>query len=192
MSWPLVYPTNTEPFAHPYRHGARVGSVAGMRNLSSLAPLFIVLALAVAGCAGENDDRVPHSALELCAPDACDDLDAPSSDAVSISPCSASDESGGVACAMVDGSCGRQPYFCDEGELQVCGGFAGLPCGEGEYCAYESFTCGAGDQTGVCRPRPEACIELYAPVCGCDGETYGNACMAAAAGTSVASEGACE
>lgn len=74
----------------------------------------------------------------------------------------------------------------------ACGGLQGLACDDGEYCHYlPGSMCGAADQTGVCRVPPEACDGNYQPVCGCDGVTYGNACTAAMAGVSVASEGEC-
>ncbi len=59
-------------------------------------------------------------------------------------------------------------------------------CTASEYCA------GAGcDVEGTCEARPQVCSSNVAPVCGCDGTTYDNACDAAEAGVRVASNGAC-
>ena len=72
-----------------------------------------------------------------------------------------------------------------------CGGFLGLGCkNPNEYCEYASH-CGSADGSGVCKTRPEFCAELVSPVCGCDGNTYGNACEANTHGVTVASDGAC-
>ncbi|MFN3197356.1 MAG: Kazal-type serine protease inhibitor family protein [Bradymonadia bacterium] len=74
---------------------------------------------------------------------------------------------------------------------QLCGSRGLEACPEGFYCDWEGDTCGADDRPGVCTPSPELCSQLYAPVCGCDGNTYSNICHAAGAGVDVVSNEAC-
>ena len=61
-------------------------------------------------------------------------------------------------------------------------------CRNDEFCEFAEGTC---EPDGECAERPEVCPELFAPVCGCDGETYGNACEASAAGVSIDQDGEC-
>jgi hypothetical protein len=73
-----------------------------------------------------------------------------------------------------------------------CGGFLGDTCTDDEYCAYqEGQLCGAADASAVCQPRPSACDAVSQPVCGCDGQSYDNDCVAAMAGTGVSASGLC-
>jgi len=83
-----------------------------------------------------------------------------------------------------------------KGNVRSCGGFTSGPaptCDEPrEYCHREiRDMCGAADAPGICRERPMVCTEEYAPVCGCDGNTYPNECAANRDGVSAASKGEC-
>jgi hypothetical protein len=81
----------------------------------------------------------------------------------------------------------------DAGAGRSCGSRGQQRCGRGEFCDFpESAQCGSFDAPGVCTEIPRACTREYAPVCGCDGQTYGNACTAAAASVSVLHKGECE
>jgi len=72
-----------------------------------------------------------------------------------------------------------------------CGGIIGIPCDDGEFCKFPPGECDFADNMGVCVAFPEACPDIYLPVCGCDGVTYSNECEADVAGVSVDHRGPC-
>lgn len=52
-----------------------------------------------------------------------------------------------------------------------------------EYCQKEDGDCNG---QGVCSVRPETCLQIWDPVCGCDGLIYPNFCVAQLNGINIA------
>jgi hypothetical protein len=96
-------------------------------------------------------------------------------------------------CAEFGDCCSDRVEICEAPVAPACGGLLGLQCAEGFYCDFDDeANCGIADQTGTCREIPADCTEAFAPVCGCNGQSFENSCVAAQAGVSVSTDGTCE
>ncbi len=98
-------------------------------------------------------------------------------------------EVGCVECRTNE-DCPSAMPICDE--HHSCAQSACGACDEGTFCLHAvPGECGRYSELSSCTLKPEVCSTDWKPVCGCDGETYGNSCLAHQAGMSVRSDGAC-
>jgi hypothetical protein len=102
-----------------------------------------------------------------------------------------------------EGACGCPEILCpfdtypadpdDDGCIDECTSLrceTNADCTDDRWCN-DDFTVGDCAAPGLCTERPLGCADVWMPVCGCDGNTYSNACHADAAGVRIAHEGRC-
>jgi hypothetical protein len=74
-----------------------------------------------------------------------------------------------------------------------CGGRLGIGCERGLFCDFQVGSCGSFLAEGTCVRIPRFCIQraTLRPVCGCNGQTYGNNCQRRQAIISKRHDGRC-
>lgn len=181
----------TEPAGSPSKVHAAGGMCGGLAGFSCAAGLYCSFAPdAMCGAADQTGTCTPI-------PEVCTEQYEP--------VCGCDDKTYGNACdaARAGISVGKKgecappaPAPAAATPVLAAGatcGTRGVPgeCGPDLYCAFKT-ACGATDSGGVCTAKATMCTKDFRPVCGCDGKTYANACMAGSAGASVASQGKCK
>jgi len=99
-----------------------------------------------------------------------------------------------LACVVCFTACkkeGAPPRYPDRPDGE-CSRAPGHACKEGFVCHYgPKAACGETGAEGACFPIPSACTKDYSPICGCDGRTYVNLCVAHSHGVSPRQAGPC-
>lgn len=186
---------------------------------SWFASLFLSAGLAVSSMAGCNSPSEPDlgESLDALTPGSISKVSPPSVMCTHDTQCTSTQYCAKAAGhCLAKGVCKARPAACPTNDAPVCGcdgagyddacaaAMAGvnvaslgackvpLPCKANADCPSDSYCKAKGcDVPGVCATRPQACIMVYMPVCGCDSKTYSNACAAASAGVNVLHDGPC-
>ncbi|HET9621137.1 MAG TPA: Kazal-type serine protease inhibitor [Kofleriaceae bacterium] len=89
-------------------------------------------------------------------------------------------------------ACGTDPHH-GQGNVETGGACVASDDCASAYCEWPDGHACTDGTAGVCTAvlAGQNCPDIVDPVCGCNGKTYPNACIAHTAGESVAYRGSC-
>lgn len=199
---------NASPFANGFcENGLECSVVSSDTNNDGWDDTFSAECQGAGRCCIDiSDGPIPFETCEVITDAACDGLGGRFHGA--NTDCSAVE-----ACCMPGGYCAELQRSCctasggtpggpgstcpsspndPDSFCEICGGLGGVPCSSPtDFCKLPVGSC-CCDFQGVCTHFGSGiCLDVFLPVCGCNGLTYGNECEATRAGVSINYWGEC-
>jgi|GEM_PF-1727268 len=137
--------------------------------------------------------------IAACGPTPSSDEGGDPTEAASTSAGSTDD--GGASEVTGEATSAALTTSADSSDGSESSGLVSFQCGfntcvGGQMCDWAKNSCTGDwmgfDDHGYCLDIPEGCDAVYEPVCGCDGEVYGNPCEAYSVGVDLDYLGGCE
>jgi hypothetical protein len=92
-----------------------------------------------------------------------------------------------IVCGPALGSAGATAANLDE----ACGGKDAITCNSALWCQKAEGQCSVAEAPGKCDKPITFCMNVFRPVCGCNGKTYKNDCERQKAKAQLDHAGAC-
>ena len=159
-----------------------------MKNVKFFGGILIAFALVITACS-KMSEPAPNANVQTVNESAVQELAAPTEEIAQDLLL--------LNCFDPEAADPTQPCFAVLDPVCACGTITFSNACEAERVGFVNTTKGACPLSACPSPALESimssteCAAVYQPVCGCDGETYSNACVALVSGVAIYTPGEC-